>query len=167
LEVNDELRTHERDVEVVLKGNEELELLFNSTEAYLSFTTTSLLFFTSTELEESPTLENIENFFKYGLELRCFTQRSLARNVERYYCQNTCMADLEARPEAYPEYGTEEDIQRRVEARRKDVGLAQLMTRIEEEQQLHGENVKLLAALDALITKRRVHNANDPNIMHE
>jgi len=148
LEVNNELCTHERDVEIVLKGNEELALLFN-------------------KLEESPTVENIENFFKYGLELQCFTQRSLARNVERYHCQNICLTDLEARPEAYTEFGTEEDIQRWVEARREDVGLAQLMTRVEEEQQLHSESVKLLAGLDALIAKRHAreqYDENHPNI---
>jgi len=150
LEVNEGLRTYERDAEAVLKGDEELELLFN-------------------KLEESPTIENIENFFKYELELRCFTQRTIARNLERYRCQNICLVDLEARPEAYPECGTEEDIRQRVEARRKNTKLAQLVTKFEEEQQDYAENVKLLAALDALIAKRRAreqHDGNDPNITH-
>jgi len=148
LEVNEGLRTYDRDMEAVLKGNKELELLFN-------------------KLEESPTVENIENFFKHELELRCFTQRSLARDLERHRCQNICLVDLEARPEAYPEYGTEEDIRQRVEARRKNVKLAQLVTRLEEEQQDYAENVNLLAALDTLIAKRRArgqHDGNDPNI---
>ncbi|KAH9953978.1 hypothetical protein BC827DRAFT_1245328 [Russula dissimulans] len=168
LEVNEELRTYERDMEAVLKGNEELELLFNSTKANLPVTTT-FLFFTLAELEESPTIENIENFFKHELELRCFTQRSLARDLEQYRCQNICLVDLEARPEAYPEHGTKEDIQRRVEARRKNVKLAQLVTRLEEEQKDYAENARLLAALDTLIAKRRAreqHDGNDPNITH-
>jgi len=150
LEVNAELRTYERDAEAVSRGNEELELLFN-------------------KLEESPTVENIENFFKHELELRCLTQRSLARGLERHRCQNICLVDIEARPEAYPEYGTEEDIQQWVEARRKNAKLAQLVTKIEEEQQDYTENVELLASLDALIAKRRAreqHDRNDPNITH-
>ncbi|KAH9956968.1 hypothetical protein BC827DRAFT_1227936 [Russula dissimulans] len=168
LEIGDELRTNERDEEELLKGDEELELLFNSTKANLSVTTT-FLFFTSAELEESLTVENIENFYKHDLELQCFRQRSFARNLEQHRCENICLADLEARPEAYPEYGTKEDIQQLVEARRKDVKLAQWVTKIEEGQKDYAENVKRLAALDALIAKRRAreqHDGNDLNITH-
>jgi hypothetical protein len=43
------------------------------------------------------------------------------------------------------------------------------VTKIEEGQKDYAENVKRLAALDALIAKRRAreqHDGNDPNITH-
>jgi hypothetical protein len=127
---------------------------------------------TSAELEKSPTIDNIERFFKRGLELRSFTQRSLARSLERYRCQNICIADLEARPEAYPDFGTVEEIRQHVAAiRRNDGELARLVAKIEEGQRSRTENENLLATLNTLIARRHASEEYDedsePDISHE
>jgi hypothetical protein len=112
----------------------------------------------SAELQKSPTIDNIERFAKRALELRCFTQRSLARSLERYRYQNICLADLEARPEAYPDFGTEDEIRQHVaDVRRNDGDLAQLVAKIEEGQRSRTENENLLATLNALIASRYAH----------
>lgn len=105
------------------------------------------------------------------MELRCLTHRSLARTLERYRCQNVCIADLEARPEAYPEFGTEEEIRQHVAAiRRNDGDVAQLMTGIEEGQQSRAKNENLLATLNTLIARRHAQDEGDeedqPDISH-
>jgi hypothetical protein len=110
---------------------------------------------TSAELEKSPTLDNVERFFKRGMELRCFTQRSKARSLEQYRCQNICIADLEARPEAYSDFGTEEEIRQHVAAiRRNDGERARIMAKIEEEQHSYADNENLLAKLNTLSARR-------------
>jgi len=142
LEINKELRTYERDYAAVLRGEAELELL-------------------SADLEKSMTAENIENFFKLGLELKCFAQRSLARKLEQYHCERICIADLEARPEAYPDFGTEEEVRRYVEkARQKDVELASLMAEIKESRSHDAETEDRLAALNNIIAMRRAREQN-------
>jgi hypothetical protein len=81
----------------------------------------------------------------------------MARSLERYQRQNICIADLEARPEAYPDLGTVEEIRQHVTAiRRKDGKLAHLMIEIEEEQRDRPENENLLSTLNALIASRHV-----------
>jgi len=156
LEVTDELRPYDGERAEMLRGEEELDLLLAGTE-YSSPPLLNLII-NSPELEKSPTIDNIERFFKRGLELRCFTQRSLARSLERYRCQNICIADLEARPDAYPDFGTEEDIRQHVAAiRRNDGELAQLVAKIEEGQRSRTENERLLASLNTLITRRHGH----------
>jgi hypothetical protein len=110
---------------------------------------------TIADLEKTPTIDNIERFFKRGLELRCLTQRAQARTLERYRCQNVCIADLEAQPEAYPDFGTEEEIRQHVAAiRRNDGNLAQLMAEIEKQQSSLSENENLLATLSTFIARR-------------
>jgi len=142
LEINKELRTYERDYAAVSRGEAELELLY-------------------ADLEKSPTAENIENYFKLGLELQCFAQRSRARTVERYHCWNICLGDLEARPGAYPDFGTEEEVRRYVEeARLKDVKLAPLMVEIKGKQRHDTETEDRLAALDSYIATRRARQQN-------
>jgi len=143
LEVTDELRPYDGERAEMSRGKEELGLLL-------------------AELEKSPTVDNIERFFKRGLELRCFTQRSLARSLERYRCQNICIADLEARPDAYPDFGTEEKIRQHVVAiRRNDGELAQLVAKIEEGQRSRTENENLLATLNAFIDRRHAREEDD------
>jgi len=143
LEVTDQLRPYDGERAEMLRGEEELDLLL-------------------AELEKSPTIDNIERFFKRALELRCFTQRSLARTLERYRCQNICIADLEARPDAYPDFGTEEEVQQHVAAiRRNDGDLTQLMAKIEEGQRSRSENERLLATLNTLIARRHSHEEGD------
>lgn len=117
---------------------------------------TQTLLWTSVELEKSPTVENMLRFFKRAFELRCFTQSSLARSLERYHCQNICFDELEARPEAYPCFGTEEEIRHRVkEIRRHDGELAQVAAKVEEGQRHQTEDEERLAAVDALVARWR------------
>jgi len=143
LELHDELRPFDGERAQMLRGSEELALLLS-------------------ELEKSPTIDNIERFFKRGLELRCFTQRSMARSLERYRCQNICIADLETRPEAYPDFGTVEEIRQHVAAiRRNDGELAQLAASVEEEQRTRAENENLLATLNTLIARRHASGQYD------
>ena len=168
LELNDELRPYDGERVEILRGNQELDLLLAGTETLCP---PLLHSYTSIDLEESPSVDNFERFFKRGLELRCLTHRSLARTLERYRCQNVCIADLEARPEAYPEFGTEEEIRQHVAAiRRNDGDVAQLMTGIEEGQQSRAKNENLLATLNTLITRRHAQDEGDeedqPDISH-
>jgi len=143
LEINEELRTYERDCEAVSRGKAELESLL-------------------ADLQKSPTAEKAVNFFKHALELKCFTQRSRGRALERYHCRKICIADLEARPGEYPEFGTDEEVRQYAEkARRKDDKLAQLMAEIKEGQRYDAENENLLSALDTLIEERRACEQSD------
>jgi hypothetical protein len=81
----------------------------------------------------------------------------MARNLERYRCQNICIADLEARPEAYSDFGTVEEIQQHVAAiRRNDIKVARLMAEVEEDQRDLAENENLLATLNDLIASRHL-----------
>ena len=110
---------------------------------------------TSAELEKSPTIDNIERFFKRGLELQCFAQKSLGRSLERYRNEDICITDLEARPGAYPCFGTEEDVQQRAKVMRQNhVKLAPVIAEIEVGQLSQTENENRLAALNAFITRR-------------
>ncbi|KAH9986908.1 hypothetical protein BJV74DRAFT_885794 [Russula compacta] len=137
LELNDELRPYERERGEMDRGKEELALLYS-------------------ELEKSPTVENMLRFFKRSLELECFTQSSLTRSLERYYSQKICTDDLEARPGAYPCFGTEEEVRQRVEKnRRMHAELAPVIAEIEEGLRRHAENEERLAAVNALIARRR------------
>jgi len=161
LEVNKELRTYERDDAAILRGEAELELLYAGTKSSFSITTISPSL-TSEDLEKSPTAEKIENYFKLGLELQCFAQRHLTRTLERYHCRNICLADLEARPGAYPDFGTEEEVRRYVEeARRKDAKLAQATAEIKEGQRHDAETEDRLAALNNYIATRRARGKNN------
>lgn len=160
LEVTDELRPYDGELAEMLRRKEELGLLLVGTE--YSFPLLLNLTINSAELEKSPTIDNIERFFKRELELRCFTQRSLARSLEQYRCQNICIADLQTRPDAYPDLGTEEEIRQHVGAiQRNDGELAQLVAKIEEGQRSRTENENLLAALNTLIASRHAHEEDD------
>jgi hypothetical protein len=126
----------------------------------------TLMAMTFADLEKNPTINNIERFFQRGLELRCLTQRSLARSLERYRCQNVCIADLEARPDAYPEFGTVEEIRQHVAAiRRNDGDLAQLVAEVEGEQRSRAENENMLANLNAFIARRHAQEHDDESQM--
>jgi len=114
LEVTKQLRPHDGELAEMLRGQEELDHLLPGTK--YSFSPSLNLIIYSAELEKSPTIDDIERFAKRALELRCFTQRPLARSLGRYRCQNICLADLEARPEAYPDFGTEDEIRQHLAA---------------------------------------------------
>lgn len=160
LEVTDELRPYDGELAEMLRGKEELGLFLAGTE--YSFPLLLNLIINSADLEKSPTVDNIERFFKRSLELRCSTQRSLARSLEQYRCRSICIADLEARPDAYSDLGTEEENRQRAAAlRRSDGKLAPLVAKIEEGQRSRAENENLLAALDALIASRHAYGENE------
>lgn len=112
------------------------------------------------DLEKSPTVAKLEQYLKRLFELQCFTQRSLARKLERYRCENACLADLEERPGAYLCFGTEEEIQRQVEGlatqREEKYGeLAKLAAQVQEGQRSYAENLHRLDVVNGLIDKRR------------
>ncbi|KAF8464792.1 hypothetical protein DFH94DRAFT_848780 [Russula ochroleuca] len=133
----DEEDLYEREQAEMLREEEELGLLL-------------------ADLEGSPTVAKLEQYLKQLFELQCFTQRSLARKLERYHCEDVCLADLEARPEAYPCFGTEEEIRQHVEGlQRKDGELASLVAQVEEGQRSYAENVHRLNVVNGLIAKRR------------
>jgi hypothetical protein len=80
--------------------------------------------------------------------------------LEQYRHEDVCLAHLEARPGAYPCFGTEEEIQRHVEGlatqREEKAGeLARLAAQVEEGQRSYAENVHCLDVVNGLIAKRR------------
>jgi hypothetical protein len=108
------------------------------------------------DLEASPTVSKLEQYLKQLFELQCFTQTSLARKLERYHCEDVCLADLEARPEAYPCFGTEEEIRRHVEGLQRDDGeFVRLVEQVEEGKRSYAENVHRLNVVSGLIAKRQ------------
>jgi len=143
MELNDEHRPFDQEHAEIVRGDEELDLLL-------------------ADLEKSPTVDKMAHFFKRALELRLFAQRSLDRSLERYRCQGVCLADVQARPGAYPSFGTEEEVQQRVEEfRRKHVEIAEVARRVEEGQHQYAENERLLAAVNAIIASRRAESQDD------
>jgi hypothetical protein len=154
LELTDELRPYDGERAEMTRGKEELDLLLAGVDD-LFFAMISFSPLTSPELEKSPTIDSIERFFKRGLELQCSAQRSLGRSLERYHNQNICITDLEARPEAYPCFGTEEDVRRRANVMRQNhVNLAPVVAEIEDGQRSQTENENRLAALNTFIARR-------------
>ncbi len=86
----------------------------------------------------------------------------MARNLEQYRCRNICIADLEARPEAYPDFGTEEEIREHVAAiRRNHDELAPMIAEMEEEQRSYAENENRLATLNTYIARRHAGEPYD------
>jgi len=75
---------------------------------------------------------------------------------------NICIADLEARPGEYPDFGTEQEVRQYVEEiRRDDTKLAQLMAEIKEGQHHNAKNENLLTALNTLLVRRDACEEND------
>jgi hypothetical protein len=163
LELDDELRPYDQERVEIERGGEELELLLSGMKrSSLSRSKVLTLDRPLVDLERFPTVEKIELFFKRGLEIKCFTQRSLARSLDRYRCQNICLAELEARPEAYPCFGTADEIRRQVvKIRRRDVELAQVAAEVEKDQRHQAENESLLASINGLIARRRASEHDD------
>lgn len=108
------------------------------------------------DLEASPTVAKLEQYLKQLFELQRFTQTSLVRKLERFHCEDICIADLEARPEAYPCFGTEEEIRQHLEGlKRNDGEIARLEEQVEEGQRSYAENAHRLDVVNDLIAKRR------------
>ncbi|KAI0248328.1 hypothetical protein BJV78DRAFT_1284929 [Lactifluus subvellereus] len=103
---------HERDWAEFARMHEELGLQF-------------------AELDQSPSVEKLENFFKLVLELERSVHESLARTMELYHSLNICVADIEARPEAFQGLGSEEANQRAMD-RKNSVSEASCLLRWQE-----------------------------------
>ena len=68
---------------------------------------------------------------------------------------NTCVADLEARPEAYRFRESEEEITRRMEEfHRDDAAFAQMAEEAQERQRDYAKNKANLAILNQMLEKR-------------
>jgi hypothetical protein len=94
-------------------------------------------------------------YFKRALELEIFEQESFARSLELYRSVNSCVADIEARPEVYRIQETEEEHSRRMEEfRRRDVVLAQMAEEGQERQRDYAKNKAKLAILNKMIAER-------------
>jgi N12 class adenine-specific DNA methylase len=101
-------------------------------------------------------MEKLEDFLRRGLEFDIFIQESLARSMKLHHSLNICHADLEARPEAYPIFGNDEERQRRMEAiRQRAAMLDQMVVEIEEWQRTNVDSKTRLAILDEHIARRR------------
>ncbi|KAI9509551.1 hypothetical protein F5148DRAFT_1148212 [Russula earlei] len=136
LELDEELRTCERDREAESRGMRELDTLDDA-------------------VKKSKTLGNILNLYKLTFELRRFRRQSCARTLERYRCQRVCAADLEARPGAYTTFGTEEDVRRLAkEMRPQDDKFAQTMAEFEQGQRHEANDERILAGVNDLIARR-------------
>jgi hypothetical protein len=160
LELNDALRPFDQEHAEIVRGDEELDLLLAGTKSLFSLGTPLCL--TLSDLEKSPTVDKMAHFFKRALELHLFAQRSLDRSLERYHRQGVCLADVQARPGAYPCFGTEEEVRQRVEEfRRKHVEIAEVARRVEEGHHQYAENERLLAAVNAIIASRRAESQDD------
>jgi hypothetical protein len=112
-------------------------------------------------------------FFKRALELEIFEQESLAHTLELYHSANICVADVEARPEAYPirAHESEEEFQRRMEDfRRRDAMLAQLAEEAQRRQRDRAKTKANLAAVNEMIAERRTNEQleqDEPSVDHE
>jgi hypothetical protein len=110
------------------------------------------------DIDENPTADKLGNFFKLVLEFELSIHESLAHTMELYHSLNICVADLEARPEAFPGFGSEEANRRGYEElRQRGIVLAQMAAEIEEKQRHYSKSdaENRIAALDMLIARRR------------
>jgi hypothetical protein len=124
-------------------------------------TVTRCLLLSHPDFEQSPSVEKLENFIKRALETEVLAQESLARTMELHHSLNICVADLEARPEAYPHPTNKED-QRRMEViRRRDVALDQMARELQETQRTYAVNKILLANWDKQIARRRANEQRE------
>jgi len=102
--------------------------------------------FLAVEMQESPTLENFEAFFKRGFELSQMTEESLARSEQSQRDQDLCGADLRAAEEE--NCRLEAENLRLVEyVRKKSIVVAQKRALLARMQQQYAENERLIASL--------------------
>lgn len=97
-------------------------------------------------MQESPTRERLEAFFKRGFELSRMTEESLARSEQSFRDQELCRADLRAAEE---ENNRLEDENARIMefAHKKMLVVAQKRAHVARLQQQYAENERLIAAL--------------------
>ena len=102
------------------------------------------------DLEGTPSVVKLEQYLKQLFEPQCFTQRSLAHKLERYHCEDVCLADLEARPGACLYFGTGgRDPTARGGLHREDGKIPRLVAQVEEKQRSYAENVHRLNIVSA------------------
>jgi len=97
-------------------------------------------------MQESPTLEKLETFFKRGAELSELTEQSLVRSLQSVRDQDLCKADLRAAEEENRHLEAEN--LRLVEyVRKKAIVVAQKRALLERMQQQYAENERLIVSL--------------------
>jgi hypothetical protein len=75
--------------------------------------------------------------------------------LERYRCDKICNDDLDARPGAYPCFGTEEEVRRRAEENRRKYAERDLAAaEIEKELHDYAKNESILAGVEAILADR-------------
>ncbi|KAH8989545.1 hypothetical protein EDB92DRAFT_1817065 [Lactarius akahatsu] len=98
------------------------------------------------DMEESPTLEKIENFLKRGLELSEMTEQSLAQSFQSARDQELCKADIRAAKEVNRRLEAE-NLQLIEYVRKKAIVVAQKRALLERMQQQYAENERLIVSL--------------------
>lgn len=105
-------------------------------------------------MQESPTLENLEAFFKRGAEVSELTAKSLARSLQAARDRDLCNADLRAAEEE--NCRLEAENQQLVEyVRKKAIVVAQKRARLERMQQQYAENERIIASLGIPVRRDR------------
>jgi len=97
-------------------------------------------------MQESPTLDRLETFFRRGFELSQMTEESLARSEQSLRDQELCNADLRAAEEENCRLEAE-NLRIMEYARKKSIIVAQKRARVARLQQQYAENERLIAAL--------------------
>jgi hypothetical protein len=97
-------------------------------------------------MQEDPTRERLEAFFRRGFELSRMTEESLARSEQSFRDQDLCRADLRAADEENNRLEAENA--RIMEyAHKKMIVVAQKRANLARMQQQYAENERLIAAL--------------------
>jgi len=124
---NQELLPHEQPWVALENGSQEMDIL-------------------AADMQESPTLDRLEAFFRRGFELSQMTEESLARSEQSLRDQELCNADLRAAEEENCRLEAE-NLRIMEYARKKSIIVAQKRARVARLQQQYAENERLIAAL--------------------
>lgn len=102
--------------------------------------------FLAADMQESPTLERLEAFFKRGFELSQLAEQSVARSEQSFHDQDLCRADLRAAQEE--NCRLEAENLRLIEyVRKQSIVVAQKRALVARMQQQYAENERLIASL--------------------
>lgn len=97
-------------------------------------------------MQESPTLERLEAFFKRGFELSQLAEQSVARSMQSFQDEELCRADLQAAQEE--NCRLEAENQRLIDyVRKKSIVVDQKRALLAKMQQQYAENERLIASL--------------------
>jgi hypothetical protein len=100
------------------------------------------------DLQETPTVEKLEAFFKRSSEVSEMTEQSLARSLQSMRDQDLCRADLQAVREENRRLELEAQNQQLVEyVRKKSIVVAQKRALLERLQKQYADNERLILSL--------------------